>query len=246
MSRNSKESKPGDASARLLRELTDISKAAVRISPLRKVVVVSRPGKDICEKTLELTRFLVGKGVEVLLEKKDLDALKKANGRSGIESGAVGSWNKEFCRKHSDSVDMVVTLGGDGTVLFANYLFQNKVPPILSFHLGSLGFLTVFDFDGYKEILDAIIEGAPQRLNYRMRLKASLYKYTGEKGGLSSSAEHGRDFASSSNTISYEPPTSPPTVVAHVLNEVVIDRGANPTMMTLELLFVPHCTITRS
>lgn len=42
-------------------------------------------------------------------------------------------------------VDFVITLGGDGTVLFAAFLFQEKVPPIIPFNLGSLGFLTVFD-----------------------------------------------------------------------------------------------------
>jgi len=42
----------------------------------------------------------------------------------------------------TEKFDLVLTLGGDGTVLFTSWLFQGIVPPILSFSLGSLGFLT--------------------------------------------------------------------------------------------------------
>jgi NAD+ kinase len=44
-------------------------------------------------------------------------------------------------------------LGGDGTLLYASWLFQNIVPPVLSFSLGSLGFLTKFDYFGFRETL---------------------------------------------------------------------------------------------
>jgi NAD kinase len=45
------------------------------------------------------------------------------------------------------AVDLVVTVGGDGTLLFASSLFQLMCPPMMSFALGSLGFLTPFDFN---------------------------------------------------------------------------------------------------
>merc|ERR1719334_1583522 len=35
-------------------------------------------------------------------------------------------------------VVFVVCLGGDGTLLYASSLFQQSVPPIMAFHLGSL------------------------------------------------------------------------------------------------------------
>nr|CAB3461617.1 unnamed protein product [Digitaria exilis] len=41
-------------------------------------------------------------------------------------------------------VDLVVTLGGDGTVLWAASLFKGPVPPVVPFALGSLGFMTPF------------------------------------------------------------------------------------------------------
>ena len=42
-------------------------------------------------------------------------------------------------------IDLVVALGGDGTVLHASSLFRDgPVPPVLSFSLGTLGFLLPF------------------------------------------------------------------------------------------------------
>ncbi|RDA88928.1 hypothetical protein CP532_5508 [Ophiocordyceps camponoti-leonardi (nom. inval.)] len=49
-------------------------------------------------------------------------------------------------------IDVVTTFGGDGTVLRAASLFKHhaSVPPILSFNMGTLGFLNQWDFDDYK------------------------------------------------------------------------------------------------
>ncbi|KAH8815675.1 ATP-NAD kinase-like domain-containing protein [Xylogone sp. PMI_703] len=49
-------------------------------------------------------------------------------------------------------VDMTTTLGGDGTILHASSLFSTSlhVPPILSFSMGTLGFLSEWKFAEYK------------------------------------------------------------------------------------------------
>lgn len=45
----------------------------------------------------------------------------------------------------SEKIDLVVTLGGDGTILHAASLFSlGAVPPVLSFSMGTLGFLLPF------------------------------------------------------------------------------------------------------
>lgn len=45
----------------------------------------------------------------------------------------------------SEQIDLVVTLGGDGTILHASSLFKSgQVPPVLSFSMGTLGFLLPF------------------------------------------------------------------------------------------------------
>lgn len=52
----------------------------------------------------------------------------------------------------SKKADMATTLGGDGTILHASSLFSRTsyVPPILSFSMGSLGFLGEWKFLEYK------------------------------------------------------------------------------------------------
>lgn len=56
---------------------------------------------------------------------------------------------EEESRLHS-FVDFVVCLGGDGVILHASCLFGSSMPPVVSFHLGSMGFLTQHSFAEFK------------------------------------------------------------------------------------------------
>lgn len=51
-----------------------------------------------------------------------------------------------------DKVDLTCTLGGDGTILHASSLFAtaHNVPPVLSFSMGTLGFLGEWKFSEHK------------------------------------------------------------------------------------------------
>ena len=53
-------------------------------------------------------------------------------------------------------IDFVITLGGDGTLLNINSLFPKSVPPVISFAMGTLGFLTPFDCKEYKQHLNNV------------------------------------------------------------------------------------------
>ncbi|EPQ62994.1 Bgt-3474 [Blumeria graminis f. sp. tritici] len=61
-------------------------------------------------------------------------------------------YTTESLNLFSTKVDLVTTLGGDGTILHASSLFNttSHVPPILSFSMGTLGFLGEWKFDEYK------------------------------------------------------------------------------------------------
>lgn len=61
------------------------------------------------------------------------------------------SLKKLPCALHR-KVDLSVTLGGDGTILHASSLFATcvNVPPMLSFSMGTLGFLGEWKFSEYK------------------------------------------------------------------------------------------------
>ena len=88
--------------------------------------------------------------VEVMVEPDVFKELQPCN---------VMTWEKEVetsIRSHfqdryniSKLVDFVVTLGGDGTLLFASSLFPKTMPPVISFHMGTLGFLTPFFADDF-------------------------------------------------------------------------------------------------
>ncbi|KAI5466800.1 ATP-NAD kinase-like domain-containing protein [Mariannaea sp. PMI_226] len=121
-------------------------------------------------------------------------------------------WTPDLCWSQPEKFDLVLTLGGDGTVLFTSWLFQRIVPPVLSFSLGSLGFMTTFEFEKYKEHLNRVMGDDGMKINLRMRFTCTVYR--SNKHG-NSQLEEGEQF--------------------EVLNELVIDRGPSPYVSNLEL-----------
>ncbi|RMD42470.1 hypothetical protein DV735_g2681, partial [Chaetothyriales sp. CBS 134920] len=124
-------------------------------------------------------------------------------------------WTPDLCWSSPEKFDLVLTLGGDGTVLFTSWLFQRVVPPILSFSLGSLGFLANFEFDKYREHLDRAMGDAGIRVNLRMRFTCTVWHADTSAGAEKGAAEEGEQF--------------------EVLNELVIDRGPSAYVSNLEL-----------
>ena len=152
---------------------------------------------------------------------------------------------------------VVLQLGGDGTVLFTSWLFQRIVPPVLPFALGSLGFLTNFDFADYQAVVDSAID-AGIRVNLRMRFTCTVFRAvatgkckqrkavkkgeTGEimmknieKGGWEAleggwSGNHGPETGVKPNGRDKEIMcfTTRPVETFEVLNDLVVDRGPSP------------------
>jgi len=56
----------------------------------------------------------------------------------------------------ASTVDVLLSMGGDGTVLFCAKLLEGATVPILGINLGSLGFLTAVSEDNLEEALDAL------------------------------------------------------------------------------------------
>lgn len=75
----------------------------------------------------------------------------------------------------TDRIDFIVCLGGDGTLLYASLLFQQSVPPVMAFHLGSLGFLTPFQFHNFQEQVTNVLEGHAA-LTLRSRLRCIIVR----------------------------------------------------------------------
>lgn len=128
----------------------------------------------------------------------------------------------------TDRIDFIICLGGDGTLLYASLLFQQSVPPVMAFHLGSLGFLTPFQFNNYQDQVTNVLEGHAA-LTLRSRLRCIIVrKNQKELNGSSEVVDHnGQAEHSATNSL--------PSTNILVLNEVVIDRGPSPYLSNIDL-----------
>jgi len=190
---------------------------------VRNVMIVTKArDNNLVSLTRELAEWLLSTprygsvvGVNVYVDAK-LRNSKRFGAAGLIESQPqfqhmLKYWTPDLCWSQPEKFDLVLTLGGDGTVLFTSWLFQRIVPPILSFSLGSLGFLTNFEFDNFKEHLNKIMGDDGMRVNLRMRFTCTVYR----EGATGQDMEEGEQF--------------------EVLNELVIDRGPSPYVSNLEL-----------
>ncbi|KAI9463692.1 ATP-NAD kinase [Lactarius psammicola] len=184
------------------------------------------------------------------------------------EEGQLRYWTADMCSRSAHLFDFVVTLGGDGTVLFTSWLFQQIVPPVLSFALGSLGFLTNFDFADYQATVDSALESGI-RVNLRMRFTCTVYRAvkhesgrgrrkavkkaeTGEimmrnleKGGWEAlECGYHADQVAAGGRYGRDKEikcfTTRPVESFEVLNDLVIDRGPSPYVSMLELFGDDH------
>ncbi|KNZ74863.1 hypothetical protein J132_05861, partial [Termitomyces sp. J132] len=111
---------------------------------------------------------------------------------------------------NAEKIDLVVTLGGDGTILHASSLFSaGAVPPVLSFSMGTLGFLLPFHIDDFAKALESVFLGKATILN-RMRLACTFYNKDLEKKG-----NDGDDW--------------------QVMNEIALHRGSSPHLNTIDI-----------
>jgi len=161
----------------------------------------------------------------------DLSAAKEAIARR------LRYWDEPMCKSRPHMFDFVITLGGDGTVLYASWLFQRIVPPVLSFALGSLGFLTKFDFEDHTRILSsAFSKGVTVSLRLRFEstvMRSIKRKYSDEEkesGEDDDELHRHRDLVEELVGEEREDEhTHRPDGTFEILNEVVVDRGPNPS-----------------
>ncbi len=73
----------------------------------------------------------------------------------------------------ADSVDLIVVLGGDGTMIATARLLDNRDVPVLGINYGTLGYLTEVRVEEMIPALDAALAG-DYRLDRRMMLVAEL------------------------------------------------------------------------
>ena len=145
--------------------------------PKRVGIVHKVSSAEAAETAVFVRRFLEGKGVEVLED----------------EAGIGGS------------AELVVVLGGDGTLIHAQSLLAGRPAPILGINMGSLGFMTEVPQDELYPMLELVLSGNA-KVSDRMKLRVHLHR-----GG-----------------------TAERILDAEVLNDVVISKSALSRMAELD------------
>ncbi|CAI2163498.1 2939_t:CDS:2 [Funneliformis geosporum] len=234
---------------------------------VKTIMIVTKPGDlRLINLTRELALYLIttprfgkGHGVTVYVDKNlknserfDFSGMLKS---SPLVKDYLKFWTHKLCADRAEIFNFVLTLGGDGTVLYTSWLFQKTVPPVLPFHLGSLGFLTNFNFKDHKTHLTNVLEKG-FGVNMRMRFSCTVYRRVrdsecvskarrcGETGeiiiqnpkdgeGLISIREDDKHKSDHDKYLTCV--TTQPAESFEVLNDLVVDRGAGPYMSLLEL-----------
>ncbi|GAB2240452.1 hypothetical protein Droror1_Dr00020970 [Drosera rotundifolia] len=172
----------------------------------KTVLLLKKLGSELMEEAKEVASFLhYHEKMNVLVEPDVHDIFARIPG-----FGFVHTFYSQDTSDLHEKVDFVACLGGDGVILHASNLFRGPVPPVVSFNLGSLGFLTSHAFDDYKQDLRLVIHGNNTRegvyITLRMRLHCEILR-------------NGKAM---------------PGKVFEVLNEIVVDRGSNPYLSKIE------------
>ncbi|XP_057469105.1 NAD kinase 2, chloroplastic isoform X2 [Actinidia eriantha] len=172
----------------------------------KTVLLLKKLGQELVEEAKEVASFLYHQEkMNVLVEPDVHDMFAKISG-----FGFVQTFYGQDTSDLHERIDFVTCLGGDGVILHASNLFRDAVPPVVSFNLGSLGFLTSHNFEDYRQDLRQIIHGNNTLdgvyITLRMRLRCKIFR--------NGKAMTGKVF--------------------DVLNEVVVDRGSNPYLSKVE------------
>lgn len=138
------------------------------------VFVVAHRGREEIGPLLgDLDRWAARTGHRILIESDDL----AAHSLGGLSATAVGD---------PRGADLVVSYGGDGTILRAVQSIDGAPTPVLGVNVGTLGYLTEVDPSEAIGVLEAWLdggEGAGFVLDRRMMLRTQLHA-TGSGGSL--------------------------------------------------------------
>jgi len=101
------------------------------------------------------------------------DRLGAFLGRQGVAVWLGSAWQADEARARLYGTDLIVTVGGDGTILRANQLVAPQRIPITGINLGRLGFMTEFATGEAEAGLAALFKGEGW-LDERAMLEAEL------------------------------------------------------------------------
>lgn len=127
--------------------------------------LVAHSGKaDTRTLVREICAELDRRGAHYVMERETARAIDRV---SDLDVGGVARQS-----------DLLVVMGGDGTILRVAHLLGEDLRPVLGINLGSLGFLTCFGPGEVRRAVDVILTGE-FRLSRRALLKVELLRHEG-------------------------------------------------------------------
>jgi NAD+ kinase len=128
-----------------------------------RIALVGRHAGAAAETLVRLARFLAARGHAVVLEEETA----RTTGAAGHPTAAADEIGA--------NADLVIVLGGDGTMLsIARRLAPHDVP-LIGINQGRLGFITDIPFDRFREALAPILAGDYEE-DHRAMLDGSIWR----------------------------------------------------------------------
>jgi NAD+ kinase len=131
--------------------------------PIRRIGITSKPKKAEIRKIVPpLMQWLREREIEVFIDRETaatLELSEKCSTRNEIPG----------------QVDMIVVLGGDGTLLATARALNRRPVPLLAVNLGGLGFLTVITEEELYPTLEKVLSG-DFRTDQRVQIEAEVVR----------------------------------------------------------------------
>jgi NAD+ kinase len=119
---------------------------------MKRIGIIAKQNKpEAVTITGQLVEWLQPKGVEVYIEEEIEKSL-----RPNLTAPFLNPVKREEIPSHAE---MIIVLGGDGTLLSVARLVGSHEVPILGVNLGGLGFLTEIRLEELYRVLERVIQG---------------------------------------------------------------------------------------
>ena len=130
---------------------------------IRAAGIFSKPNRELLSSVVPpLIDWLRARNIDVCIDRETKDCV--ATAATAVARGVL-----------AERVDLLIVLGGDGTLLSAARALGGHTVPILAVNLGGLGFLTSVTLDEVYPVLDDILAGK-HRVSERMMLETEILR----------------------------------------------------------------------
>jgi len=130
---------------------------------IRTAGIISKPNRELLSSVIPpLVKWLRGQKIEVFVDQETQEC---------VDPGAPTMAREALAAQ----VDLMIVLGGDGTLLSAARALGSHKVPILAVNLGGLGFLTSVTLDELYPLLEQVVAGK-HRISERMMLDAAILR----------------------------------------------------------------------